>query len=74
MRGLRTGAFAALLACQAEEVSEAAWQAAVERLGEMQAKITQAMNESEELADKLKYFIEHAAYHTGQLALLAALD
>lgn len=57
-----------------EDISEAAWQAAVDRLVETQAQITAAIRESEEKAATLRNFIEHASYHMGQIMLLRAMQ
>ena len=57
-----------------DEVSEAAWSAAVERFGELQMLIKDAMEQSPEKAAILRNFIEHDAYHIGQIMLLRSLQ
>ena len=57
-----------------DEVSEAAWSAAVERFDELQTLIKESMEESSEKANMLRNFIEHDAYHIGQIMLLRSLQ
>ena len=50
-----------------KDITDAAWQEAVEYLVKTQAQITAAMRESDEKTATLRNFIEHASYHMGQI-------
>lgn len=56
------------------DTSGQAWEASVARLGELQQQLTDAMASSDENARQLKNFLEHAAYHMGQIMYLRALQ
>ena len=56
-----------------QAITEAAWRAAVDELAALQGRVVAAMGESEKAADLLRNFIEHDAYHFGQIMLIRAM-
>lgn len=56
------------------DTSEAAWRQAIEDIDALQQRMTEVIRRSSDGASRLASFIEHDAYHFGQIMLLRAMQ
>jgi hypothetical protein len=54
-------------------ITEAAWREAIAELTDLQARLVATIGQSEDAAGLLRNFIEHDAYHIGQIMLIRAM-